>query len=78
MLGVDGVLEVLTNLAVAHKVDTSHRSTMARNQNDFLETSMALPTVVDINVVAENENLEKPLSRNGMSRTEEGEMLRRL
>ena len=39
---------------------------------------MALPMVLDVSVVAENENIETPFSRKGMYGTDEGEMLRGL
>ena len=39
---------------------------------------MALPMVLDVSVVAENENIETPISRKGMYRIDEGEMLRGL
>ena len=47
-----------------------------RNQNGLVASSMALPMVLDVGVVAENENIETSLSRKGMYGIDEGEMLR--
>ena len=47
-----------------------------RNQNGLVASSIALPMVLDVGVVAENENIETSLSRKGMYGIDEGEMLR--
>lgn len=47
-----------------------------RNQHDLVATSIALPMVLDVGVVAENENIETSLSRKGMYGIDETEMLR--
>ena len=47
-----------------------------RSQNGCVASSMALPMVLDVGVVAENENMETSLSRKGMYGIDEGEMLR--
>ena len=47
-----------------------------RNQNGLAASSIALPMVLDVGVVAENENIEISLSRKGMYGIEEKEMLR--
>ncbi|KAF6230377.1 hypothetical protein HO133_004719 [Letharia lupina] len=47
-----------------------------RNQHRLVASSLALPMVLDVGVVAENENIETSLSRKGMYGIHEGEMLR--
>lgn len=47
-----------------------------RNQHRLVASSLALPMVLDVGVVAENENIETSLSRKGMYGIDEGEMLR--
>ncbi|TAQ89187.1 hypothetical protein B7494_g2486 [Chlorociboria aeruginascens] len=47
-----------------------------RNLNGLAATSIALPMVLDVGVVAENENIEKSLTRKGMYGIDEREMLR--
>ncbi len=47
-----------------------------RNQNGFVASSMALPMVLEVGVIAENENIETSLSRKGRYGIDEGEMLR--
>lgn len=46
-----------------------------RNQHGLVASSLALPMVLDVGVVAENENIETSLSRKGMYGIDEGEML---
>lgn len=47
-----------------------------RNKNGLAATSLALPMVLDVGVVAENENIELSLLRKGMYGIDEREMLR--
>lgn len=47
-----------------------------RNQHGLVASSIALPMVLDVGVVAENENIETSLSRKGMYGIGEAEMLR--
>lgn len=47
-----------------------------RNQNGLAASSLALPMVLDIGIVAENEHIETSLSRKGMYGIDEREMIR--
>lgn len=47
-----------------------------RNLNGLAATSLALPMVLDVGIVAENEDIEASLSRRGMYGIDEQEMLR--
>lgn len=47
-----------------------------RNRHGLVASSIALPMVLDVGVVAENENIETSLSRKGMYGIDEAEMLR--
>ena len=47
-----------------------------RNLNGLAATALALPMVLDVGVVAENEGIESSLSRKGMYGIDEQEMLR--
>ena len=47
-----------------------------RNQHGLVASSLALPMVLGVGVVAENENIEMSLSRKGMYGIDEAEMLR--
>ena len=47
-----------------------------RNQHGLIGSSLALPMILDVGVVSENENIETSLSCKGMYGIDEGEMLR--
>ena len=46
-----------------------------RNQHRLVASSLALPMVLDVGVVAEKEDIETSISRKGMYGIDEGEML---